>query len=189
MHWCQSGSPCKTKFKQTLSEREMICTVFWDRRGILLVDLLTRCEAVNAERYCETLEKLRRVIQNTWRRMLGAGVILLHDNARLHTSRQSTHHLQEFSWDVFNHPPYSPDDLMPSDFNVFLYIKKFLSASAFSEWQAECHRVVLIPDGRLLRHMDTKVGPTVLQLSQFLRWICWKIAQHMLYLFQFKFVH
>jgi hypothetical protein len=32
--------------------------------------------------------------------------------------------LQEFSWEVFNHPPYSPD-LAPSDFHIFLHLKKF----------------------------------------------------------------
>ena len=45
-------------------------------------------------------------------------------------------------------------------------------------------RVVPIPGGRLLRHRITKVSPTVWQISQFRRWICWKIAQHLLYLFQ-----
>ena len=47
-----------------------------------------------------------------------------------------THLLQEFSWKVFNHPPYSPD-LAPCDFHLFLHLKKFpvRSASAFSEWQ------------------------------------------------------
>ncbi|PNF32050.1 hypothetical protein B7P43_G05731 [Cryptotermes secundus] len=32
----------------------------------------------------------------------------------------------EFSWEVFNHPSYSPD-LAPSDFHLFLHLKKFLS--------------------------------------------------------------
>ena len=53
--------------------------------------------------------------------MLSAGVVLLHDNARPYTARRSTH------WEVFNyHPTYSPD-LAPSDFHLFLYLKKFLS--------------------------------------------------------------
>ena len=39
MHWRHSGSPCKTKFKQALSVRKVMCTVFLD---ILLVDFLTR---------------------------------------------------------------------------------------------------------------------------------------------------
>ena len=37
-------------------------------------------------------------------------------------------------------------------------------------------RLVPIPGSRLLRHRDIKVGPTVWQMSQFLRWICWKIV-------------
>ena len=45
-----------------------------------------------------------------------------------HTARRSTHLLQEFSWKVFSHyPPYSPD-LAPSDFHLFLHIKKFISS-------------------------------------------------------------
>ena len=129
MHWRHSGSPCKTKFKQT-SARKVMCTVFWDRRGVLHVDFLTRGETVNAERYCETLQKLRRAIQNKRRGMLSAGIVFLHDNARPHMARRTASLLQEFSWEVFNHPPYSPD-LAPSDFHLFLHLKKFLSGERF----------------------------------------------------------
>ena len=48
--------------------------------------------------------KLRRDIQNKRRGMLSGGVLLLHDNARPHLARQSTHILQEFSWELFNYP-------------------------------------------------------------------------------------
>ena len=41
------------------------------------------------------------------------------------TARRSTRLVQEFAWEVFNHPPYSPD-LATSDFYLFLHIKKFL---------------------------------------------------------------
>ena len=120
MHWRHSGSSCKTKFKQNLSARKMMCTVFWDRRGILIVDLLTRRKTMNAERYCETVQKLRLAIQNKRHGLLSGGVVLLHDNARPLTVRRSTHLLKEFSWEVFNHPPYSPD-LAPSNFHLFLH--------------------------------------------------------------------
>ena len=76
-------------------------TVFWERRGILPVDFLTRSETVNAEYYYETLPKLRRTIQNKRRGMLSAGVVLLNDNARSHMPRRSIHLLQEFSWEMF----------------------------------------------------------------------------------------
>jgi hypothetical protein len=51
-------------------------------------------------------------------------MVFLHDNARPHTARRTASLLQEFSWEVFNHPPYSPD-LAPGDFRLFLHLKKF----------------------------------------------------------------
>lgn len=42
MEWRHSTSPRKVKFKQTLSARKIICTMFWDRKGVLLVDFLPR---------------------------------------------------------------------------------------------------------------------------------------------------
>ena len=68
MHWHHSGSPCNMKFKQTLLVRKVLCTVFWDRQGILL----TRGEMVNAEHYCKTL-----AIQSKQHGMLSASVVLL----------------------------------------------------------------------------------------------------------------
>ena len=74
IHLRHSESPCKTKFKQTLSMRKVMCTVFWAKPDIRLVDVLTRDETVNAERYCDTLKKLRRAIQN---KRLGMLVLVL----------------------------------------------------------------------------------------------------------------
>ncbi|KAJ4441013.1 hypothetical protein ANN_10862 [Periplaneta americana] len=105
MYWRHSGSPVRTKFKQTLSVRKVMCTVFWDRKGILLIDFLPRGETVNADRYCETLRKLRRAIQNKRRGMLTAGVVLLHDNARPHSARRTAAVLTEFGLELFDHPP------------------------------------------------------------------------------------
>jgi len=40
MVWRHTSSPTKTKFNQTTLIRKITCTVFWDRKGVLLVDLL-----------------------------------------------------------------------------------------------------------------------------------------------------
>ena len=49
------------------------------------------------------------------------GIVLLHDNARPHTTRQTQALLRkQFHWDIFEHPPYSPY-LALSD--VFLFAK------------------------------------------------------------------
>jgi len=42
MQWRHISSPTKTKFKQTASTQNIMCTIFWDRRGVLLVDFASR---------------------------------------------------------------------------------------------------------------------------------------------------
>jgi histone-lysine N-methyltransferase SETMAR len=113
------SSPIKNKFKQTISTRKIMCTVFWDRKGVLLVGFLHQGSAINASVYCDTLQKLRRAIQNKRRVMLSRGVVMLHDNVRPHAATARQDLIATFGWEQFDHPPYNPD-LAPSDFHVFL---------------------------------------------------------------------
>lgn len=132
MEWRHTSSPTKVKPKQILTPRKLMCTVFWDRKGILLIDFLPRGQTINAHVYCETIKKLRRAIQNKRRGLLSKGVVFFHDNARPHTANVTKELLQEFDWDVFDHPPYSPD-LAPSDFHLFLHLKSFLGGRHFND--------------------------------------------------------
>ncbi|KAJ4441265.1 hypothetical protein ANN_11119 [Periplaneta americana] len=129
--WHQPSSPKKPKkFKQTLSTQKVMATVFWDRKGVLLLDFMPKGTTINANRYCETLRKLQRAIQNKRRGMLSRGVVLLHDNARPHTAASTRELLDQFGWEIFDHPPYSPD-LAPSDFHLFTKLKDFLGGTRF----------------------------------------------------------
>jgi hypothetical protein len=56
--------------------------------------------------------------------------MLLHDNARPHAAARTQAMLQEFGWEVFEHPAYSPD-FAPSDFNLFPKLKEFLGGRRF----------------------------------------------------------
>lgn len=47
-----------------------------------------------------------------------SGVVLIHDNARPICAKVTKGILKKFTWDVFNHPPYSPD-LAMSDCYLF----------------------------------------------------------------------
>ncbi|GFW27521.1 mariner Mos1 transposase [Trichonephila clavipes] len=108
-----------------------MCTVFWDSKGILLIDFLPRGQTINGAVYCEILRKLRRAIQNKRRGFLSKDVVFLHDNARPHTANVTKTLLRGFGWDVFDHPPHSPD-LAPSDFHLFLHLKSFLAGKHFN---------------------------------------------------------
>lgn len=128
--WRHSWSPVTKKFKQTPSAGKIMATVFWDRKGVLLIEFMTPGTTINADAYCETLKKLRRAIQNRRRGRLTRGVTLLHDNARPHTSRKTQELLEQFGWTVMPHPPYSPD-LAPSDYHLFPKLKEHLSGKRF----------------------------------------------------------
>lgn len=128
--WKHTSSPKPRKFKQTLSAGKIMASVFWDRKGILLCEFMPRGTTINADRYCETLKRLRRAIQNKRRGMLTKGVRFHQDNARPHTARVTNALLQQFGWENVLHPPYSPD-VAPSDFHLFPEMKKTLGGTQF----------------------------------------------------------
>ncbi|GFV05780.1 histone-lysine N-methyltransferase SETMAR [Trichonephila clavipes] len=133
MAWGHTSSPTRLrKARQTLSARKFMVTVFWNVQGILLIEFMTRGTTLNSEVYCRTLKKLKRALQNKHRGLLSSGVVLLHDNARPHTAVRSREVLRKFKWDVFQHPPYSPD-LAPSDYHLFTAMKKWLGGKHFAD--------------------------------------------------------
>ena len=58
------------------------------------------------------------------------GVVLLHNNARPHTAARTNALIKLFNWEIFEHPPYSPD-LAPSDYHLFTKIKVWLATQRF----------------------------------------------------------
>lgn len=50
--------------------------------------------------------------------------------SRPHTSVKIQEKIQDFRWELFNHPPYSCD-LVPSDYFLFLHFKKWLGGQRF----------------------------------------------------------
>lgn len=129
--WRHSDSPRPKKFKRTLSAGKVMATVFWDRKGVLLVDFMPTGTTINSERYCETLKKLRRAIQNRRRGRLTKGVRLHHDNARPHVSRNTKALIEQFGWEIVEQAAYSPD-LAPSDFHLFPKLKQHLGGQRFA---------------------------------------------------------
>jgi len=102
-------------------------TVFWNRKGVLLVEFMPKGYTINAEEYYNTQKKLRRNIQDRRKGMLSCGILLLHDKGRPHTEWITQELLTSFRWEIVNHPPYSF-----SDFNLFTKFKEFLGRKRHS---------------------------------------------------------
>jgi histone-lysine N-methyltransferase SETMAR len=62
--------------------------------------------------------------------MLTKGVVLLHDNVRPHTAARTSDLIKRFNWEIFDHPPYSPD-LALSDYHLFIKMKVWLATQRF----------------------------------------------------------
>ncbi|GFU86542.1 putative DD41D transposase [Trichonephila clavipes] len=95
--------------------------------------------------------------------MLSKAVLLLHDNARPHTSRTTQERIEFFGWEVLDHAPYSPD-FAPSDLRLFLYLKHSLGVKRFSDnekgkavvnyWLSNQAAVFFEQDSRLNRFVE-----------------------------------
>ncbi|GBN63398.1 Histone-lysine N-methyltransferase SETMAR [Araneus ventricosus] len=62
--------------------------------------------------------------------MFSGGIVLLYDNALPHAPAATQELLDQFGWEIFDHPPYSPD-LAPSDFHLSFKMKEFLGNKRF----------------------------------------------------------
>ena len=132
MVWKHPSSPPPKKFKVQPSVKKLMATVFWDAKGILLLDILEPGHTVNANRYCQTLDKLKEAVRRKRPGRLTSGVLLQHDNATPHTANATQDWIRRFGWEVLPHPPHSPD-LAPSDYHLFGPMKRHLSGQRFTD--------------------------------------------------------
>ena len=105
-------------------------TIFWDCRGILLIDFEERNTTVNGAYYASILHKLRDAIKDKRWGMLSRGFRLIHDNAPVHTAAVTKAAVKKFGFEEIEHLPYSPvqatsDCYLFSKLKTDLWGKKF----------------------------------------------------------------
>lgn len=132
MQWHKKGAEPPKKFKVTPSAGKLMATVFWDSKGILMIEYTEKGHSITAASYANTLRNLKKAIKEKRRGKLTAGVLLLHDNAPVHTGRIAKAAVRDCGFEEINHPPYSPD-LAPSDYFLFPNLKKDLRGKRFSD--------------------------------------------------------
>jgi len=96
------------------------------------VDYLQTGKTINSEYYCNLLDKQKEKI-NEKRPGLQKKKVLFHqDNAPCYKSILTMAKINELKFELLEHPPYSPD-LAPSDFHLFLDLKKECGESVFHQ--------------------------------------------------------
>jgi hypothetical protein len=118
----------KSLNKHCLPARELMATVFWDRKGLLMEEFMQRWTTITSEVHCQIQKILRRVIQNKRRGMLSCGVVLLLDSAHPRTAARTRALLEHFNWELFD----LHHQLTSSDYHLFTYLRNWLRSQRFS---------------------------------------------------------
>jgi len=98
-----------------------MASVFWDAKGILLVDYLPKGQTINDEYYANLLDHAK--IREKRPGLMKKKIIFHQDNAPVHKGVVAMGKLRDLGYELLGHPPYSPD-LAPSDFHLFPKLKK-----------------------------------------------------------------
>lgn len=134
MQWKRRDEPTPIKARSVPSAGKRMATIFWDKKGILLIKWLPEKQTINSDYYVNLLTELREIIKKERRGLVTRGIILQQDNARPHTSRQTVSKIGELGYELLPHPAYSPD-LAPCDYWLFGQMKKFLGGKHFQSIQ------------------------------------------------------
>ena len=87
--WVGHGSPRQKKFNAQPSVGKVMAAVFWDAKGVILLDVLPKRSTITGVYYANLLDQLRTAIPETRRGKLSKGVLLQQDNARVHTCKDT----------------------------------------------------------------------------------------------------
>ncbi len=131
MTWCVEGETPPKKANWVRSAGQILATVFWDAEEVLLVQYHPKGETVTQHTYKETLKKLPQAIRRKRPNLHDGDILFIHNNTCPHTTAKIRELLSHFGREIFAHPAYSPD-LAPSDFFLFLELKKFLGGKQFT---------------------------------------------------------
>ena len=120
------------KFRTQPSASKVMATVFWDSKGIILIDYKPAGTSITGEYYANVIKQLRVAIKEKGRGKLAAGVLLLHNNAPVHKPRVAQAAIRECKFEQLNNLPYSPD-LAPNDYYLFWNLKSHLHGTRFQD--------------------------------------------------------
>src|SRR4051812_47905942 len=119
----------------------MIC-VWWNFEGVLHSELVLNGRAINAELYCQQLDRVYDKLKEKYPALVNRKRALFQqDNAKPHTAKKTKEKSEELDGiEVLPYPAYSPD-AASSDYDLFRSMEHFLRGhrfESFSEVEEAC---------------------------------------------------
>lgn len=129
--WVEAGGSAPKRPKTQTTAGKVMATVFWDSKGIILIDYLQKGKTITGEYYATLLDQLMAKIAEIRPHLQRKKILFHHDNAPAHSSMKAMAKLNELNFQLLPHPPYSPD-LAPCDFYLFPNLKRYLRGKRFA---------------------------------------------------------
>ena len=105
---------------------KVMATIFWDCKGVLLMDYLPQKTTIAGPYYGEVLTNLRQAVKEKRRGILTRDPLLLHHNAPAYMSRVAQAIVKDIGFEQLSHPsdtqrllPISTSEAAPSQNEVF----------------------------------------------------------------------
>ena len=124
---CKSR-PTRPKIQQWAGK--VMATAFWDAHRILFIDYLEKGKNINIDYYLALLDRLRAEIKKKRPHIKKKRVLFHQGNAPCHKSMKTMVKLNELSFELLSHPPYTPD-LATRNYWLFANLKKMLQGKGF----------------------------------------------------------
>ena len=106
--WVRPGSPRPKKFKTQQSAGKVMATVFWDAKGVIMLNFLPKRSTITGVYYVNLSDQLRTAIREKRRGKLSKGVLLLQYNARVHTCKVAMDAVEQNGYELLPNPASSP---------------------------------------------------------------------------------
>ncbi len=116
--------------------KKVVMTLFFDWKGVVLIDFLKPKETIDSPQYCRTLTKLKEALRRKCPELCEDCLFILHhDNASPHMSDFTMERIHKWNIKILEHPANSPD-LAPCDFSIFPKLKAKLRGVRFQNLQS-----------------------------------------------------
>ena len=109
-----------------------MATVFWDTKGVIMLDFLPKRSTITGVYYANLLDQLepRTAIREKRWGKLSKDVLLQQDNVRNHTCKVAMDAVERNGYELTPHPAFSPD-LAPCDLSLFPNFKRDIGERHF----------------------------------------------------------
>lgn len=130
--WLGKREKAQPQPRRELHGKKVLLSIWWDCKGVIHFELLPPNATINAQVYCQQLERLNQALKKKRPALVNRKGVMFHqDNARPHTAKITSQKIEELGWEKIPHPPYSPD-LAPSDYHLFRSLQNHLGDITFA---------------------------------------------------------